>query len=274
MNLVSVELSSLFCSAYLREGMRVVVVTGASSAIGTAIANKFAATVESTTVVYATSRRRPTETLSSVTWIGGDIQTQSDEIVQRIMTDITTRMVPEDGSQAAGASTTGTPAIDLLVNAAGVGLNRLLMRSTAGDIDDVLRTNVTGTLLMTKAAISHGGMLKARNGSVIFVGSVVGNHGNIGQVAYAASKAALVGASMSLVKEYGRYGIRFNVLSPGLVAGPGMGSSLGEDIRKRWLERCALQRLATPDDVAETILALSSCKYLNGQVVELDGGRL
>ena len=247
---------------------QVVLVTGASSAIGMAIANKFAS--NSSTIVYATSRRRPTDLSNLVTWFGGDIVTESEKIVSTV---VDAQKLRHEVNQANAAGSRSNN-IHLLVNAAGVGSNKLLVRSSAGDIGDALKTNVEGSLLMTKAALMQGGMIKARSGSVLFLGSVVGHHGNVGQVAYAASKAALVGASLSMVKEYGRYGVRFNVLSPGLVEGPGMGSTLSQANRQVWVERCALQRLATVEDVAQACVALASCSFLNGQVIELDGGRM
>jgi 3-oxoacyl-[acyl-carrier protein] reductase len=250
---------------------RVVLVTGASSSIGAAIANKFAA--ETTTIVFATSRRQPTDVVSSVTWVRGDILTDSEQIVSSVADCLKLRSASAAATERGSSLQRCSTSIDILVNAAGVGQNKLLVRSTGIDMSDVLRTNVEGSLLMTKAALVQGGMMKARSGSVLFMGSVVGHHGNAGQIAYAASKAALIGASLSLVKEYGRYGVRFNVLSPGLVESSGMGAAVSQEAREAWVERCALRRLATVDEVAHACVSLASCSYLNGQSIVLDGGR-
>nr|AGU68124.1 3-oxoacyl-acyl-carrier-protein reductase [Strigomonas oncopelti] len=163
-------------------------------------------------------------------------------------------------------------AVSVVVNCAGVTQNKIHAMSSDADYDFVMNTNVRGAFNVTRAALRHGGLLQAGEGSVVHIGSTVGLTGNKGQVLYAASKAALSAASKSWAKEYGAKNIRFNVVAPGLIDGGGMGETLSDAQREAWRQSCPLGRLATVDDVAEMVVAALLSSYLNGQTIVLDGG--
>ncbi|GET89900.1 3-oxoacyl-(acyl-carrier protein) reductase-like protein [Leishmania tarentolae] len=163
-------------------------------------------------------------------------------------------------------------AVSLLINCAGVTLSKMHVMCTDNDYGAVMDTNLRGALQVTRAALRHGGLLKLQDGSVLHIGSVAGVTGNEGQVLYSASKAALSGAVKSWALEYGPRNIRFNVVAPGLIDGEGMATALTEEQKQRWRESCPLKRLATASEVADIVVAVALCPYMNGQVVAVDGG--
>ncbi|KPA84190.1 putative mitochondrial 3-oxoacyl-(acyl-carrier protein) reductase-like protein [Leptomonas pyrrhocoris] len=162
--------------------------------------------------------------------------------------------------------------VSLLINCAGVTLSKMHMRCTDADYDAIMNTNLRGALQVTRAALRHGGLLQTQDGSVLHIGSVAGVVGNEGQVLYSASKAALTGATKSWAKEYGVRNLRFNVVAPGLIEGEGMAASLSSEQRQRWRDACPLKRLATVTEVADMVLAVALCPYVNGQTISVDGG--
>ncbi|KAH6923255.1 hypothetical protein HPB50_025558 [Hyalomma asiaticum] len=109
--------------------------------------------------------------------------------------------------------------VHYLVTAAGIGLDRLLAQTSEAEMRNLFDTNVIGTLFCTKAALKAG-MLRRRQGSIVNVGSIVGERGNVGQTVYSASKAALVGLTRSLAKEVASRNIRVNMIQPEQTLGP------------------------------------------------------
>jgi 3-oxoacyl-[acyl-carrier protein] reductase len=159
--------------------------------------------------------------------------------------------------------------VSVLVANAGITRDTLLMRMTDDDIDDVLQTNLAGSIRMARRAMK--GMLRAKSGRVVFVSSVVWALGSAGQVNYAASKAGLVGAARSLAREVGSRGITVNVVAPGFVE-TDMTAELDEDRRAAILTGIPLGRYAQPAEIAETIDFLASASYITGAVIPVDGG--
>lgn len=160
-------------------------------------------------------------------------------------------------------------AVTLLVANAGITRDTLLMRMSDDDIDDVLQTNLAGSIRLARRALK--GMLRAKTGSVILMGSVVGMLGSGGQVNYAASKAGLIGAARSLAREVGSRGIRVNVIAPGFVE-TDMTAELDEAQRSAILGSIPLGRYAQPAEVAEVVSFLSTASYVTGAVIPVDGG--
>ena len=162
-------------------------------------------------------------------------------------------------------------ALDILVANAGIAIDGLLLRLREQDLDSILNVNLKGALACAQAAIKP--MLKARGGRIIFVSSVVGQMGNAGQVAYAASKAALIGAAKSLAREYASRNITVNALAPGYVD-TDMTSKLEPAQREAMLAGVPLGRPATAAEVAAAIAFLASgeAAYITGQVLAVNGG--
>ncbi|MBK9740185.1 MAG: 3-oxoacyl-ACP reductase FabG [Actinobacteria bacterium] len=159
--------------------------------------------------------------------------------------------------------------VGLLVANAGITRDGLLMRMSDEDIDDVLQTNLAGSIRLARRALK--GMIRARAGRIIFVGSVVGLLGSGGQVNYAAAKAGLVGAARSLAREVGSRGITVNVIAPGFVE-TDMTAELDDAVRAGILGGIPLGRYAQPAEIADTVDFLASASYITGAVIPVDGG--
>ncbi len=159
--------------------------------------------------------------------------------------------------------------VTLLVANAGITRDTLLMRMSDEDIDVVLQTNLAGSIRLARRAMK--GMIRAKGGSIVFVGSVVWGMGSAGQVNYAASKAGLVGAARSLAREVGSRNIRVNVIAPGFVE-TDMTAALSTEQRDGILGSIPLARYAQPDEIAEAVSFLASASYITGAVLPVDGG--
>lgn len=161
--------------------------------------------------------------------------------------------------------------VDILVNNAGITRDKLLLKMTAEDFSAVTDTNLQGSFNFLKAASDV--MIKQRSGRIINMSSVVGLKGNAGQVNYSASKAGIIGMTMSAAKELGKRGITVNAIAPGFVETE-MTGDLPEDYRKKIAENIALGRMAQPRDIANValFLACEMSAYVTGQVVSVDGG--
>jgi 3-oxoacyl-[acyl-carrier protein] reductase len=161
--------------------------------------------------------------------------------------------------------------IDFLVNNAGLARDQLVLRMGKDIWDEVLKVNLEGAFNCMRACLRH--MLRAKSGSIVSIGSVVGETGNVGQANYAASKAGLIGLSRSVAKEVGSRGIRVNVVSPGFVKTE-MTESLTDATRQDYLSRIPLQREGLPSDIAHVVAFLlsSEASYITGQVVGVNGG--
>ncbi len=161
--------------------------------------------------------------------------------------------------------------IDVLVNNAGVTRDTLIARMSDEDWDVVLDTNLRGTFHMCRAVARK--MLRRRSGSIVNLTSVVGIHGNAGQVNYAASKAGIVGLTKSLAKELGNRGVRANAIAPGYIDTELTGV-LSDDVRNLILGNTPLGRLGTPEDVAVAVRFLCSDEagFVTGEVLLVDGG--
>ncbi len=177
----------------------------------------------------------------------------------------------EDAEKLANATITAFGRIDLLVNNAGITRDGLIMRMDEAAWDLVLKINLKGAFLMSKAVVRP--MLKQKQGSVVNIASVIGLMGNAGQANYAASKAGLIGFTKSFAKEFGRKGIRANAVAPGFINSE-MTAVLSEKVKEQMLAQIPMNSFGNPRDVANAVAFLASNKasYITGQVLTIDGG--
>ncbi len=161
--------------------------------------------------------------------------------------------------------------VAILVNNAGVTRDNLLLRMKDEDWDTILDTNAKSVYRLSKAVLR--GMMKARSGRIISIGSVVGASGNAGQANYAAAKAAIVGFTKSLAQEVGSRNITVNCVAPGFID-TDMTKGLPDAARDALLARIPLGRLGTPDDVAHAVayLAGPGGAYVTGSTLHVNGG--
>ncbi|HOK78523.1 MAG TPA: 3-oxoacyl-[acyl-carrier-protein] reductase [Verrucomicrobiota bacterium] len=161
--------------------------------------------------------------------------------------------------------------VDILVNNAGVTRDGLLLRMSEADWDAVLNTNLKGAFLVTKALARQ--FLKQRSGRIINIASVAGLTGNAGQCNYAASKAALIGFTKSLAREFASRGITVNALAPGFIE-TDMTAVLDEAVRGEVVKRIPLGCFGKPEDIAAAVVFLAGPggRYITGQVLTVDGG--
>ena len=163
--------------------------------------------------------------------------------------------------------------IDVLVNNAGITKDMLFARMKEEDFKQVIDVNLVGTFNMTKNVISY--MMKARQGRIINISSVVGIAGNAGQSNYSASKAGIIGFTKSLAKELGSRNILVNAVAPGFIE-TSMTEVLKDEVKDEIAKSIPLKRMGTPEDVANVVkfLASGDSSYITGQVLQVDGGML
>jgi 3-oxoacyl-[acyl-carrier protein] reductase len=227
---------------------RSVLVTGGNRGIGLAIARTFAAAGDAVTITY-----RSGEPPDGLPGVRCDVTDAAS--VDAAFAEVEQRQGP----------------VEVLVANAGITKDTLVLRMSDDEFTSVLDTNLTGTFRVVKRAAR--GMLRARRGRVILIGSVVGLLGSPGQVNYAASKAGLVGMARSLARELGSRGITANVVAPGFVESD-MTAELSEDRRGEILSGIPLGRYAQADEVAAAVrwLASDEAAYITGAVIPVDGG--
>lgn len=231
------------------------VVTGASRGIGRAIALAIGE-VAARVVCVATKLENAHPTAEAIRAAGGRAEAKGLDVA--------------DGA-AVEALFEELGAVGVLVNNAGLTRDALMLRMKDEDWDRVLAVNLKGAYLCSKAAIRP--MMKARYGRIVNVSSVIGLHGGAGQANYAASKAGLIGLTMSLAKEVGSRGITCNAVAPGFIE-TDMTENLAPEFREHVVKTAPAGRLGTPEDVAHAVRFLASpeAAYITGQTLTIDGG--
>jgi 3-oxoacyl-[acyl-carrier protein] reductase len=161
--------------------------------------------------------------------------------------------------------------IDILVNNAGITKDNLLLRMGEAEWDDVISINLKSVFLLTKLIVKP--MMKARQGRIINMTSIVGVRGNAGQANYAASKAGIIGFTKTVAREFASRSITCNAIAPGFIQ-TDMTNSLGDKAKEELMKEIPLGFLGESKDVAAAVLFLASdeARYITGQVLCVDGG--
>ena len=233
-----------------------VFITGSTRGIGLAMAHKFASLGAN---IVLNGRREIGEELISdfsdygvqVIPISGDVSDSTDA----------KRMV-EEAIEKLGS-------VDILVNNAGITKDKLMLKLTEEDFEQVLKVNLVGAFNMTQAVLKP--MTKARQGAIINVSSVVGLIGNVGQANYAASKAGLIGFTKSVAREVAARNVRVNAIAPGMIESD-MTDVLSDKVKEATLAQIPMKRFGNTSEVAEVSTFLARQEYLTGQVIAIDGG--
>ena len=235
---------------------QVALVTGASRGIGAAIADALARDGATVFGTATTESGAAAISARAVDGLSGLVLNVNDA------DDITSAL--NEISARASAPT-------ILVNNAGVTRDQLLMRMSEEDWDTVIDTNLRSVFRLSKACLR--GMMKARQGRIISISSVVGSMGNAGQANYAAAKAGMMGFTRSLAREDGSRGITVNVVAPGFID-TDMTRELNEAQREALLKDIPLNRLGEAGEIAEVVsfLASPAAAYMTGQTLHVNGG--
>ena len=243
---------------------RVALVTGASRGIGRSIAIALGRRGAKVIINYASREDAAKETAAAVEAAGGQAAISGFDVAN---SQAVTEAVKAIGKEHGG--------LDILVNNAGVAVNGLLMRFTDEQWAKSINTNLSGAFHCIRAASML--LLKSKeNGRIINITSVVGEQGNGGQAAYAASKAGMIGLTLSTARELSSRGVTCNAVSPGFIETDMTAEHLPEAQRAKLLESIPLGRIGKADEVADSVAFLAGPEgsYITGQVLRVNGGLL
>jgi 3-oxoacyl-[acyl-carrier protein] reductase len=239
---------------------RVAVVTGGGRGIGRAVALRLAREGANVAISYRSNDGAARSAAGEVRAAGVRCETFKGDVAS-----------PEDVEALFQGVNDAFGRVDILVNNAGLTRDNLMMRMNEDEFDEVLRTNLKGTYLCTRAVLRP--MIRARWGRIVNISSVVGLVGNAGQANYAASKAGIIGFTKSVAREVAQRGITANVVAPGYVETELTGS-LPENVKERIQDQVPAGRFGEAKEVAEVVafLAGEGAGYVTGQTVAVDGG--
>ena len=254
---------------------RVALVTGGSRGIGAAICRSLASQGASVAAGYSGNRERAEQFVKEFERdFGSEVRAtvhQGNVAHPEDCRRVVQKVLDEHGR------------LDILVNNAGITIDKMAMKMSVEDWDTVIAVNLSGSFYMAQPALEH--MVERGTGRIIFVSSVIGETGNIGQANYAASKAGMLGLTKTLAKEAAfilkradkrvddGVGITVNTVTPGFVA-----TEMLEDVPEKVLDKISSQipigRLCRPEEIARVVhfLAADNSAYITGQVWGVDGG--
>lgn len=240
---------------------KIALVTGASRGIGREIALTLAES-GAFVILNCTSRgvEKAEAVLAEIRAAGGDGMVKPFSVSDSASVD-----------QAVDEVIKAKGAVHILVNNAGIAKDSLFMRMKDEEWDDTLNTNLKGAALCARAVVRP--MMKAREGVIINLSSVVGQMGNAGQAAYSASKAGLFGLTKTLAKELASRNIRVNAVAPGFIDTE-MTADLPATAKEEMLKGIPLGRMGSGREIAEAVLWLAGPKssYVTGQILAVNGG--
>lgn len=239
---------------------KVALVTGGSRGIGRSIALALGACGARVIVNYAGNAGAAQETVSAIESVGGQARAvQFDVSNSTQAAEVIKTLEKEFGG------------FDILINNAGVSRDNLFIKMKDEEWDANINTNLKGTFVCTRAVTM--GMMKKRAGKIVNISSVIALTGNVGQAAYAASKAGILGLTKSLAKELASRNIQVNAICPGYIT-TDMTSAHGDKLIENVLKQIPMERLGDPLEIARMAVFLSSdaSSYITGQSFAVDGG--
>ena len=239
---------------------KIAVVTGGSRGIGRATSIALAEAGAFVLVNYRSNEEAAKQTLSLIEKAGGQAELVCFDVAD-----------PDSVDRGLKAAIERHGGIDILVNNAGISIDQLLLRVSPKDLDMTWATNVNGPIYCAKACIRP--MMKRRWGRIINLSSVVAESGNPGQAVYSSSKAALLGLTRTLAREYASRGITVNAVAPGFIE-TDMTADLSDAGKQGIIDQTPLGRIGRPEEVAAAVVFLASeeASYITGQVVRVNGG--
>ena len=239
---------------------KVALVTGGSRGIGRAICEALARRGATVVVGYASGEEAAAETVRAIVDAGG----RAESLRIDVSDTASAERVVADTAKRLGR-------LDILVNNAGISIDALLLRLKDEDFERTLSVNLRGAIATARAAVKV--MMRAKSGRIIFVSSVVGEMGNAGQTAYAASKAALLGAAKSIAREYASRAITVNAVTPGFID-TDMTRALSPEQRTQIAAQIPLGRIGSAEEIAAAgvFLASDEASYITGQALRVNGG--
>jgi 3-oxoacyl-[acyl-carrier protein] reductase len=239
---------------------KVALVTGGSRGIGRACAEAFAAQGATVLVNYVSGEGPARDVVDAITARGGKAELARFDVSDTKATEAAMdELIKRHGK------------LDILVANAGIAIDGLLLRVKDEDLEKLFAVNVRGAITCAKASVRT--MMRAKTGRIIFLSSVVGEMGNVGQTAYAATKAAVIGAAKSIAREYASRNITVNVVAPGFID-TDMTATMAETAKEQFVKIVPLGRTGTAAEVAGACVYLASdeASYVTGQVLRVNGG--
>lgn len=239
---------------------QVALVTGGSRGIGRAIAVALGEAGAYVVINYRGNQEAAEATLEELHGRGGQGELCRFDVAVEAEVDAAVKKIVD-----------GQGKVDILVNNAGVTSDTLLIRTKAQDWDQVIGTNLKGTVLCTKAVCRA--MIRQRYGRIVNLSSVVGQTGNAGQSIYAATKAGILGFTKSVARELAARGITVNAVAPGFIETE-MTATLSPQLQEEFLRSIPLGRFGTSEEVAQLVVFLTGpgAAYITGQVMNVNGG--
>ena len=239
---------------------RSAVITGGVRGIGFGIAVEFAKQGADLLLCYRSNDEAAEKAAKELAQYGTKVLTAKGDVCDEAFAESAVKQAAEEFGQ-----------VDILVNNAGITNDKLILRMSKDDFSKVIDTNLVGAFNFTKYAAVH--MSRKKSGRIINLSSVSGVRGNAGQANYSASKAGIIGLTLSNAKELGRRNITVNAIAPGFIDTE-MTMALSEKQREAALGQISMGRYGSVQDVAKlaAFLASDDASYITGQVIGVDGG--
>lgn len=238
---------------------KVVLITGGAAGIGKATASAFFEE-GADVVIWDVNEEKGNEVVKSF----------SSDTQRSAFMNVDVTSLP-DVEEAVASIVKDFGKIDVLINNAGITMDRTLLKMDAETWQKVIDVNLTGVFNCTRAVSPH--MVEAGEGVILNASSVVGLYGNFGQTNYVATKAGVIGMTKTWARELGRKGVRVNAVAPGFIATE-MVQKMPEKVIEGMVSKTPIGRMGKPEDIANAYVFLSSDKasFIHGTVLSVDGG--